>query len=212
MCFPTGCGSEWGPALLWGHSLSPRAGGAQPGHVPAPHSHGGRDKAFLRLGCSIRDDPPRAARCCCEEWAGAAGSCCGPGQGSALSLAAAPLSQGLCGSTGPPCPNSPRQISPCGSLCSHIFSLLPSLPPLSSVPIPISIAPGWGLALPHHTALPAGTHGPHGAWARQAGRAGSNGQQEGHSLPHMCCPPCHRLCEAKLVLAGHIPPSSLPLS
>lgn len=113
-----------------------------------------------------------------------------------------------------PCPNGSCQIRqrPCGGLCSRVSSLLPSLPSPSSFPIPRSSPPGHDIALPHHAALPSGTPRPHGAQGRQAGRAGNNGQQEDHSFPHMCCPPCRHLYEAKLMLAGDVPPSSLPLS
>lgn len=63
-----------------------------------------------------------------------------------------------------------------------------------------------GQCLHHITPRPCRAQG------RQAGRAGSHGQREDHSLLHMCCPTRQHLGEAKPMLAGDVPPSSLPLS
>ena len=100
------CRSGWVSPWVVGESGDQRCSGAvpspqgpSPDTVLHPTAMEGGDKTSLRLGCSIRHDPPT-----CSEvpLRGAAGSCCGSGQSSALSLAMAPIAQVVLGFNRPP--------------------------------------------------------------------------------------------------------------
>lgn len=129
----SGCVSPWvvgqsGDRHCFGAIPSPQ-GQVEPGLDMFLHSAamgvGTRHPSDLDAASEMT--PPRAARCCCEEWAGTAGSCCGPGQGSALSLAAAPLSQGTLWFNRTPLPKQITTNKPVWqSLSPHLFP--PALP------------------------------------------------------------------------------------